>query len=73
MNEKQASVAAQIAEKIRGRAAEPMHHVGRTTHITLSIGVTLAIGDESVRAAMSRADTAMYQAKAAGRNRVSVI
>ncbi len=65
--------AAQIAEKIRRHAAEPMRHSGHTIHITLSIGATLAVVDESVRAAMSRADTAMYQAKAAGRDRVSVI
>ncbi|MGB0969804.1 MAG: diguanylate cyclase domain-containing protein [Mycobacterium sp.] len=65
--------AVQIAEKIRCHAAEPMHPGGHTTRITLSIGVTLAIGGESVRAAMSRADSAMYQAKKAGRNSVSSI
>ena len=38
--------------------------------ITISIVVSQAGRHEEVREVMSRADTALYQAKAAGRNRV---
>ncbi|MCB0923755.1 MAG: diguanylate cyclase [Mycobacterium sp.] len=63
--------AAQIANKIRVRAAEPIHHNGKTLYATLSIGATLAIPGESVTDATARADAAMYQAKAQGGNHVS--
>jgi len=65
--------AAQIAEKIRCRAAEPIHHSGSTIHATLSIGATLAIPDESVLTMTTRADAAMYQAKRVGGNSVTCI
>jgi diguanylate cyclase (GGDEF)-like protein len=57
-----------IAEKIRCRAAEPICHNGTTIHVTLSIGGTLSRSGESARSVIARADTAMYQAKQAGRN-----
>ncbi|MGD9621440.1 MAG: diguanylate cyclase [Mycolicibacterium sp.] len=60
--------AAQIAKKIRSRAAEPIHHSGTTLHATLSIGVTLAHPGEAASAVTARADAAMYDAKQAGRN-----
>lgn len=63
--------AAQIADKIRVRAAEPIPHDGSMLCATLSIGATLAIPGESVTDATSRADAAMYQAKAQGGNTVS--
>lgn len=63
--------AARIAETIRLHAAEPIHCCGETFHVTLSIGVTLANADESADAVTARADTAMYQAKSDGRNRIS--
>lgn len=59
---------AQIAEKIRCRAEEPIHHSGVTIHATLSIGATLAVPGESVETQRSRLETAMYAAKEAGRN-----
>ncbi|MGD9618981.1 MAG: diguanylate cyclase [Mycolicibacterium sp.] len=62
--------AVQIAEKIRLRAAEPIHQSGNTFGVTLSIGATLAIPGEAVVDTSSRADTAMYQAKRQGGNTV---
>jgi len=62
--------AAQIAEKIRCRAAEPIHRAGHVIHATLSIGAALAAPGESVSAITARADIAMYEAKRMGRNTV---
>ncbi len=71
-----------IGEKIRAALAKPyvfkIQHVGKaeTTvehHCTASIGVALFIGNEaSQNDILKWADTAMYQAKEAGRNRVCV-
>jgi len=61
---------ARIAEKIRCRAAEPIHHDGQTIHATLSIGATVSVPGESATAVTARADEAMYQAKQARRNTV---
>jgi diguanylate cyclase (GGDEF)-like protein/PAS domain S-box-containing protein len=65
--------AAQIAEKIRRRAGEPIRHGAQTIHATLSIGATLAVPGESVTTITARADAAMYDAKRAGRNTVTRI
>ena len=62
--------AAQIAEKIRCRAAEPIHHDGRDIQATLSIGATLSVPGESATEVTARADEAMYQAKKGRRNTV---
>ncbi len=62
-----------IAEKIRRRVAEPIQHLGQTFQVTVSIGATLAVPNESVPAMTSRADTAMYKAKHSGRNTVTAI
>ncbi len=62
-----------IAEKIRHRAAEAFHLLGHTIHATVSIGATLAARGESVTTMTSRADTAMYRAKQAGRNTVTTL
>ncbi|MCX2934397.1 sensor domain-containing diguanylate cyclase [Mycobacterium sp. CVI_P3] len=59
-----------IAEAIRSRAAEPIPHGDRTICATLSIGVTLASPGEPVTSMTTRADSAMYRAKHAGRNAV---
>ncbi len=61
---------AQIGEKIRSRAAEPIHHLGKTIHMTLSIGATLSVPGESSVTVTARADAAMYEAKNAGKNTV---
>lgn len=64
---------AMVAEKIRRRAAEPIHLTGATVSATLSIGATIAQSGESVYKLMQRADVAMYEAKRAGRNLVTRI
>jgi diguanylate cyclase (GGDEF)-like protein len=61
---------AEIAEDVRRRAAQPIHHAGNAIRVTLSIGATLAVPGESVSAMTARADSAMYQAKRAGRDAV---
>jgi diguanylate cyclase (GGDEF)-like protein/PAS domain S-box-containing protein len=67
--------AAAIAEKIRDVAAAPIplsDGLG-TVHTSLSIGVALARPGEPTDALIARADTAMYEAKKAGRNTVTLI
>lgn len=62
--------AAVLAEKLRSRiAADPLPVSGRTT---ASFGVACWRGGESIGDLIARADAAMYTAKQAGRNRVSV-
>ncbi len=63
--------AVRIAEKIRTRAAEPVHYNGRVFDVSLSIGATLAIPGESVVDTTARADSAMYEAKRRGGNSTS--
>lgn len=69
-----ADEAAALAERLRaGLQAQPAPHLGRELPVTLSAGVSLILpGDASTDAVLARADAAMYQAKAAGRNRVCV-
>ncbi len=58
-----------IAEKINKVILEPYHIGGHELYISASIGITLYTGiDETVDLLLKRADTAMYQAKDAGRN-----
>lgn len=76
-----ASQAASVAEKIRHSISEPyrliIKHEGKADgavehHCTTSIGVVLFIGHETSQDdVLSWADTAMYQAKKAGRNLIS--
>ncbi len=65
---------AALAERLRaGLQAQPALHQGRELPVTLSVGVSQVLpGDASTDAVLARADAAMYQAKAAGRNRVCV-
>lgn len=66
--------AVEIAEKVRAAAAGPIDINGKTQISTsLSIGVTLARPNESIDALIERADNALYEAKGAGRNRVTPI
>jgi diguanylate cyclase (GGDEF)-like protein len=61
-------------ERLRERvAALAIRAGGRDLRITLSIGLTEHIAGESVAQALERADRALYEAKAQGRNRVAVL
>jgi diguanylate cyclase (GGDEF)-like protein len=59
-----------IAEKIRNAVQDPVPTPAGELQITLSIGVTLVVPGESSDTVIARADTAMYEAKQTGRNRV---
>ena len=58
-----------VGQKILATLTQPYLLAGRQHHSTLSIGATLFNGHQySVDELLKRADLAMYQAKAAGRN-----
>lgn len=60
-----------LAEKIRRVVAEHCFEQDYAElHITVSIGAACATADESFETLFKRADMALYEAKAAGRNRV---
>jgi diguanylate cyclase (GGDEF)-like protein len=61
-----------VAERVRTAvAAEPFKVVSASVPITASFGAALlAPSDENINAPLSRADAALYRAKAAGRNMV---
>jgi diguanylate cyclase (GGDEF)-like protein len=60
------------AERIRQTlAVAPVHYSGARISMSASFGVAQwLLGDRSIEAALARADTALYQAKRAGRDRV---
>jgi diguanylate cyclase (GGDEF)-like protein/PAS domain S-box-containing protein len=62
--------AAKLAECLRASAAEIQ--VPDLPVVTISIGVAQHQSEEATESLLRRADTALYQAKAAGRNRVVV-
>ena len=68
--------AAALAERIRSATQRSLivHPDGAqfAGEVTLSIGVASGRGDDSLETLRHRADAALYDAKAAGRNRVSV-
>ena len=60
-----------IADKIIRLLSVPYFIGGQELHVTPSIGITLfPVEDDSVEKILMRADTAMYSAKAEGRNAV---
>jgi diguanylate cyclase len=63
----------EVAERVRKQveATQSMHHDQRI-HVTASIGVAVWNGNASLDELIRRADNALYQAKAAGRNRVQI-
>lgn len=67
-----ATAAAAVAERLRRTAAgAPFAVNGAAVTVTASIGVSIvAIGEERIEPALSRADAALYAAKREGRNRV---
>ncbi|MBS1131173.1 MAG: response regulator receiver modulated diguanylate cyclase/phosphodiesterase with sensor(s) [Proteobacteria bacterium] len=65
----QARDAAPIAEKLLAAFAEPCLIAGNELHVSLSIGISIYPDDGmDADAVMKNADTAMYHAKANGRN-----
>jgi diguanylate cyclase (GGDEF)-like protein len=69
--------AAAVAEGIRAAVQEPLipHPTSRVaSHVTVSVGVASMVADRAMHMAalIHSADIALYRAKAAGRNRVSV-
>ncbi len=59
----------QIAEKILGVIAEAVNYEAHEMHITASIGITIyPFDDVEAENLLRNADTAMYQAKQAGKN-----
>lgn len=61
--------AANVAEKLLAALALPQHIGGHELHVTLSIGISVYPEDGAdAEMLLQNADTAMYAAKAAGRN-----
>ena len=61
-------------ERIRHKvAATPFQVDGKPVGLTMSCGVTALHPGEDLRGALARADQALYQAKAAGRDRVKSV
>jgi diguanylate cyclase (GGDEF)-like protein len=61
--------ALEVAERVRARiASDPVHSGDIGLEITLSLGVAEAIPGDTVDALIQRADSALYEAKTAGRN-----
>jgi diguanylate cyclase (GGDEF)-like protein/PAS domain S-box-containing protein len=62
-----------VGEKIRALVgASSFSARGRTLHVTLSVGATMAQSDDSVETLVARADQMMYASKAAGGNRATL-
>lgn len=62
-----------FAERLCGLIAEMLvDHAGKTFTVTLSMGVAILELGENMDAAIGRADVALYQSKADGRNRVTL-
>jgi len=65
--------AQKLAERIRAAVSEELIDLGdASTSITLSLGVTLGTAESDPEFLVTLADSAMYQAKRNGRNRVEV-
>jgi diguanylate cyclase (GGDEF)-like protein len=62
--------ALEIAERLRLVASDPVQVAGLELTISISVGVAAAHHDQSLSHLLQRADTALYQAKREGRNRV---
>ena len=68
-----AEVSRVAAERVRAVVEDTPFLVGTSKiHMTASLGLTTTWGSETQEALLARADRALYAAKAAGRNRVTV-
>jgi diguanylate cyclase (GGDEF)-like protein len=62
------------AERIRKAVSEePIRWDGLEIFITITVGGTVAAGEESFNEALHRADMALYEGKKGGRNRVTLL
>ena len=59
-----------LAEKLRVLVESCKFKAIKSTHITVSIGLTLFVKTDSLNSAFLRADEALYLAKTQGRNQV---
>lgn len=65
--------AVEVAERLRQQIADEKLHIdGRELRITLSVGIALARDKANFEQLYADADTALYQAKHSGRNKVVV-
>lgn len=63
--------ARELAERIRAAVATtPIGTGSHPIRVTISVGIAVARDDDTADSVLSRADTALYAAKAAGRNRI---
>ena len=68
-----ADEASTVGERVMAALSEPVHHLGQQFVITPSIGIATYPEDGTdIDSLVKNADTAMYHAKSAGRNRISL-
>jgi diguanylate cyclase (GGDEF)-like protein len=66
------SIATSVADRIVSAVARPIELEGRSVDMTVSVGIAVADGKATGEELLSRADSAMYEAKAAGKGRYEV-
>ena len=65
------AIALEVAERVRKKVEDMRcEHDGRSIYVTVSVGVAEWNGNADLETLIRRADHALYQAKALGRNRV---
>ncbi|MBK5224170.1 MAG: EAL domain-containing protein [Acidimicrobiia bacterium] len=67
-----AETAVAVAKRMLTSLEAPVELAGREVHVSASIGVAVAYGPDQVDGLLLQADQAMYEAKRAGRARISV-
>lgn len=68
--------AIELAQRLRCRVAEYdfyLEALSKTISVTVSVGISqLKEGDKEIKSVLARADSALYEAKSAGRNQIKV-